>query len=251
MRDTISTIDALSGRRALLGTLTRALDAAGIAAAIEVEDDTVVLSGAVGSPEERQAALDIAQAVAGPAGLAVDDGLELIPTFPDSVFGEGGSTGHGAFAYLTADRDRDRRLDAGLEDEPDFAGDVGTTDVEDVVAEAETYFAPTDPVIRPSADAEGLALVGGFGATSMDVERREAGYDRRRDDDITQDVLRELREDALTTELVVRVGTRDGVVYLRGTVPTLEDAENAEVVASRVGGVQEVREELVVASLRG
>jgi osmotically-inducible protein OsmY len=44
--------------------------------------------------------------------------------------------------------------------------------------------------------------------------------------------------------------SRDRVDSFRGTVPTPEDAENAEVVASRVGGVNEVREELVVASLR-
>ena len=42
----------------------------------------------------------------------------------------------------------------------------------------------------------------------------------------------------------------DGVVHLGGEVPTLDDAENAEAVASQVAGVVEVREELHIASLR-
>lgn len=55
----------------------------------------------------------------------------------------------------------------------------------------------------------------------------------------------ELREDAATTDLRVDVLVWDGVVRLRGTVPTLEDADNAEAVAARVPGV---REELEVRS---
>jgi osmotically-inducible protein OsmY len=235
--------------RDLLAVLDRALAAAGIFVATELDGTRLILSGEVNSPEERQAALDIAGAVAAPQGLIVDDGLDLVPTFPDSAFVDVGSAGHGAFGYLTADRDHDLRLDAGLEDEPDFAGDVGTTDAEEATEEDEAYFAPTDPVVRPSTDAQELAIVGGFGATSMDVERREAGDDRRRDDDIAQDVLRELREDALTTDLVVDVDVRNGVVMLAGEVPMLDDAENAEAVASRIGGVKEVREELTVASV--
>jgi osmotically-inducible protein OsmY len=239
-----------SGEQALLAELTRALEAAGLFVVAEVNGTRLVLSGEVASLAERQAALDIAAAVAAPRGLRVDDGLDVMPTFPDSALIDASGAEHGAFGYLTADRDRDERLDAGLEDEPDFAGDVGTRAGDEPVSDAETYFAPTDPVLRPAADAQSLAVVGGFAATSMDTARREAGYDPRRDDAITEDVLRELREDALTTELVIRVGTRAGVVYLRGEVPTVEDAENAEAVASRVGGVKEVREELVVASLK-
>jgi osmotically-inducible protein OsmY len=51
----------------------------------------------------------------------------------------------------------------------------------------------------------------------------------------------------VTTDLAVRVAVRNGVVYLRGAVSSLDDAESAEEVASRVPGVAEVVEELDVA----
>ena len=120
----------------------------------------------------------------------------------------------------------------------------------EAAAEAVPYFPPTDPVIRPSDDTEELAILGGFEATSMDDEEGEASFDERPDEDISAAVLRELRQDASTTDLVIHVGTRNGVVHLRGEVPTIEDAENAEDVASRVPGVKEVREELRIPSLR-
>ena len=235
----------------LTAELSRTLEAAGIYVAVEVDDGTLTLSGEVASPEEREAALDLALAFAEPLGLLVEDGLDLLPTFPDSAFVTGGSAAHGAFGYLEPDRDHDLHLDVGLEDEPDFAGDVGTTDPDEAAEEAAPYFAPTDPVVRPTTDPGGLAVVGGFEATSMDTEAREAGYDVRPDVDIVEDVRRELREDALTTDLAIEVEARRGAVVLRGTVPTLDDAENAEAVASRVGGVKEVREDLEVVVLQG
>jgi hypothetical protein len=230
----------------LTAELSRALEAVGIYVAVELNDGMLTLSGEVASPEERKATLDIALAFAEPLGLTVEDGLDLLPTFPDSAFIAGGSAAHGSFGYLEADRDHDLRLDLGLEDEPDFTGDVGTTEPEEAADEAIPYFAPTDPVVRPTAGPERLAIVGGFEATSMDTETPEAGYDVRPGIDIAEEVRRELREDALTTDLTIEVETRGGVVILRGTVPTLEDAENAEAVASRIGGVKEIREELVV-----
>ena len=42
---------------------------------------------------------------------------------------------------------------------------------------------------------------------------------------------------------------RDGIVRLRGIVPTLDDAESAEEVAGRVPTVIEILEELEVAAL--
>ena len=83
----------------------------------------------------------------------------------------------------------------------------------------------------------------------MDDLEGAASFDARNDDDLAQAVQRELMEDALTTDLPVRAAAVNGVVVLRGEVPTLEDAENAEAVASRVGGVREVREELTITGL--
>jgi translation elongation factor EF-1beta len=236
--------------RAAVDELTRALEVAGIYVAVEFRDGTLSLSGEVASRQERDAVLDVAAAVAGAHGLAVDDGVELIPTFPDSAFADGGSADHGAFGYLTADRDHDLRLDLGLEDEPDFAGDVGTTDSEEATAEAIPYFPATDPVVRPTGDDQRLSVVGGFGATSLDVAPGDEEHGRRTDDEIAEDVRRALSADAVTADLQVEVEVRHGVVYLRGSVQTFDDAENAEAVASRVRAVREVREEFVIASLR-
>jgi hypothetical protein len=173
-----------------------------------------------------------------------------MPSFPDSVFGDYGNEDHGAFGYLAADRNHDLQLDTGLEGEPDFTGDAGTSDFEEATAEAVPYFPSTDPVVRPDDSDQGLAIVGGFAATSLDSEEREPEPGRRPDDDIARDVLRELRRDALTTDLQIEVEVRSGVVTLRGTVPTLDDAENAEAIASEVRGSREVREELTVESVR-
>lgn len=69
------------------------------------------------------------------------------------------------------------------------------------------------------------------------------------DESIRDAVLRELREDAATTALAIDVGVTEGVVRLTGRVPDLDDAESAEDVATRVPGVVEVAEDLVVAAL--
>lgn len=68
------------------------------------------------------------------------------------------------------------------------------------------------------------------------------------DEAIARAVRRELHEDAATTELRIAVEVEGGVVRLRGKVPEVGDAENAEEVAGRVPGVGEVIEELVVAA---
>jgi osmotically-inducible protein OsmY len=69
------------------------------------------------------------------------------------------------------------------------------------------------------------------------------------DEGIADAVRRELREDASTTDLELEVEVVEGVVHLRGKVPLLEDAENAEAVAATVPGVIEVIEETDVVGL--
>ncbi len=222
---------------------------AGIHVAVELRDGTIFLSGEVDSDENRQAVLDVASAVAGPLGLQVDDAIDIVPSEPDPAYASIDAADHGVFGYINPDVDRDQVLDPGFEDEPDFVEDIGTSDPMEAAAEAIPYFPPTDPVVRPSHDEEDLEVVGGFGATAMDEEMGGASFEYRPDEEITSHVREELKQDALTTDLVIDVVTRNGVVYLYGAVPTLEDAENAEAVAARVPGVKEVREELVIESL--
>jgi osmotically-inducible protein OsmY len=82
---------------------------------------------------------------------------------------------------------------------------------------------------------------------SIEVDRSSDGT--LGDEGIADAVRRELREDASTTDLGLDVEVREGVVYLRGEVPLLEDAENAEAVAATVPGVIEVVDETEVAGL--
>lgn len=235
--------------REMLRQLDALLEDAGINVATEIRDGVLYLAGQVDSAESRQAALDLATGLVGQRGLRVEEDLDVLEVAPDTGFLGDDEAGGGPFGYLDPDVDHDDQLDPPYEIEPDFAGSIGTTDSEESTAEATPYFPPTDPVVRPSSDPEALEVVGGFGATSMDDTAGEAGFDERNDDDITQEVLRELAEDASTADLSIRVYTRNGVVVLRGIVPSLEDAESAEAVASRVGGVREVREEMTVEGL--
>lgn len=115
---------------------------------------------------------------------------------------------------------------------------------------AEPYSPPTDPVIMPLAnDATGAEVIGGMsraGGTAA-LEGLEDEYQGPVPDDLLADkVLAALRADALTSGLDVEVLARDGIVTLRGTVPSLDDAESAESVAGDVDGVLDVNEELTV-----
>ena len=222
--------------------LTEALDDAAIFVAAELRGSTIVLSGEVESEEERQAALDLAHAVGDRIGLTVEDATEGLDIEPEELFGNEPPTGEAADSLPD---------EVSLEElRPDFQGDDGTSDPMESAAEAIPYMAPTDPVVRPVDSPQELEIVGGFASTSMDDPLGGMDVnDLRRDDAILADVVRELREDAATIDLGIRVTADRGVVTLRGEVPNLDDAENAESVAGRVPGVVEVREELRVAGL--
>lgn len=234
--------------RQLQEQIAMLLDQAGINVGVDVENGVARLSGLVTSTEMHQAAIDLARMVDGIRGI--DDEIEELVISPDSAF-EAPDRDEG-FGY--ADR---MSLEDDISDtEPDFTGDVGAdaNDFQRAIEEGEPYFPPTDPVVRPSTDRQDLRIVGGFQATSMDELATEADAEpddetdeitqfvARDDDDIRIDVLRELREDALTTDLRLEVNVINGIVFLKGTVQSVEDAENAEAVAGRVPGVVEVRD---------
>ena len=143
--------------------------------------------------------------------------------------------------------------------EPDFvsqpletvdsnASNDSVPDLDPPVEPDATYFAPTDPVI--TSDDEGMLMVDNGFAPADDTDE---GYDKSTGDGQPGDqaliaaIQRELRRDALTTDLRIEVGVSRGVARLRGVAPTLEDAENAEAVAARVDGVLDVIEELDIA----
>ncbi len=138
-------------------------------------------------------------------------------------------------------------------DEPSFTGDTGTTNVEEVVEDGETYFPPIDPVVEPvrpsAANVEGMEVRGGFASDRLENPQeasREPTRMKFNDDEIAENVENALRNDAYTNDLDIEIEVVDGVVYLRGRVNSIEDVEQAEEVAGSVEGVVDVEDELEV-----
>jgi hypothetical protein len=138
--------------------------------------------------------------------------------------------------------------DLVVDDDADFTDQPLTTDATEVVEgdTDATFFPPTDPVLRVGADGEPEVL-GGFAPTA-DVPTPERSSDGRIGDEAIADAVRDaLALDASTADLALSVDVVDGVVHVRGTVLSIEDAENAEAVAGAVPGVVEVIDETEVA----
>ena len=200
------------------------LEQAGIFIGTGVREGRIHLDGKVDSLANRDAALDVARAIAEPLGLTIQVNIEIVSIVPDTVWPE--------TAQL----------------EPDFSNVPGTIDPE-VADEGVPYFPPADPVVAPSNDDHELEVVGGFQFTSKHEDPTDQHRGSLGDGQLQDIIQRELREGALTIDLQVEVDVRNSVATLRGEVERLEDDENAEAVAARVEGVQEVREELVVRSI--
>jgi osmotically-inducible protein OsmY len=219
-------------------------------------DDAIILSGTVPSEEDRR---DAARAAASLApGKRVENLLEVERDLPDDRIQRGADNADLEPLY------DDELADQSDDLNPEFTGQPLITDtlqVEDAGVEEDledagqadqetTLFPPTDPVLAVN-DEGNVDVLGGFAPDAM----AEMGVDPSVEDNLPGDealadaVSRELREDALTTILRIEVVVEEGIAHLRGTVPTLDDAESAEAVASRVPGVREVSEELDVAEM--
>ncbi len=233
-----------TNQKEILTQLDETLESAGIYLASEIRDGSLVLSGEVSEPGDHQAALDVAHALVDSLGLTIEDAIEdmdeEVVAYDDDAKLEASTSG--AVGHLELD--------------PDFNGDAGTTDFQLSTEEGVLYFPPTDPVIRTQDslgddDDDSLEVVGGFAETALDEDDDPATVYPSIDDDLAEAVMRELRQDAATADLVssIRVSTRGGIVVLTGQVETLEDADEAAAVAERVDGVVEVREELEVTLL--
>jgi hypothetical protein len=124
--------------------------------------------------------------------------------------------------------------------------------IEDAVQDGEdgTYFPPTDPVLTTDEHGDPQMLGGFAGSAGEDISVAASAVDGRGGDEAIADAIRrELRRDAATAGLDIDVEVQDGVARLRGRVEDIVDGENAEEVASRVPGVNEVIDETEVDSL--
>jgi osmotically-inducible protein OsmY len=235
----------------LTDTIERNLvEQAGLYLAVQEDDEAgVVLSGMVSSEELRQAALDIAAEYAGERPI-VDD-MSVLDEAPDDVadLAEREETG-GLFVSVERTSEGESLEPGDFSDQElltsadEAAGPERSLDSDEVAEGDEVYVPAIDP---PTAGGEVLV---GFGLSSTDdvsVERSSDGT--LGDEAVREAILRELREDSMTTALEIDVSVERGVASLRGIVQSLEDAESAEEVAARVPGVLEVVEELDVANL--
>ena len=237
---------------ALTARIEDQLAEAGLQVSVESSDGSLILSGIVDSEEARQAAEDIVAQVA--PRTRIDNQIDVEAILPT---GTADFAGEDPTAELP---DEAWQIDGGLE--PDYTDQLTVVDPlaasgptssedEDAVESGEmVYEPPSDPVV--TTDAHGAVhILGGFSAEADDeIEVEPSASDRRPGDEALADaVRRELAEDASTTDLTIHVVVRHGIVHLRGHVPDLDDADNAEAVAARVPGVLEVAEELDVANV--
>jgi osmotically-inducible protein OsmY len=230
----------------LVARIEAQLAETGLPVAVEASDGALILNGVVESEEARQAAADIVAQVAPRA--VIDNQIELETILPTDIDDFAGAEASAELADTSAE--------VADELEPDFAGRPVVTDplsvagggsggLEDEAESGETYTPPDDPVLTTDQHGQPRVL-GGFDSSSDDDEVDLSSDGRRGDEAIADAVRRELAEDSTTTELVIAVVVRNGVVHLHGRVADLDDADNAESVAARVPGVREVVEALNV-----
>ncbi len=237
----------------LAAEIERRLEAEEIHVLVEEDGETLVISGMVGSEEEKRLALETAEAVA--PGRPIEDNLETSDTMPSTLTDRHmrlAAEDAGMIEGADADLSEGGALEPGdfqsqeTIDYPDNARGPSTSLYDDQVSEGDqVYVPPTDPV------GTNREVIGGLSSSSMDsVEVERSALDGEPGDEAIADaVRRELREDAATTDLEVEVSVEQGVVRLCGRVPYLVDSDNAEEVAARVPGVVEVIDELEVDAL--
>ncbi len=128
---------------------------------------------------------------------------------------------------------------------------AGETDIPYVaVEEGLTYVPPSDPPVVPSDDPQGADVAAGRGMSGVEDFAEESAL-LSDESDLTARIREAFRADAATTTLADRViiGTRGSTVVLRGVVDTIDDGDSLADVASRVAGVDEVRDETEVEGL--
>ena len=152
--------------RALAAEIDRLLrDEAEIFAAVRVQGDVAYLDGLIESAEQRDAATDLALGVDGIARVQNDLEIEEFGLPGEAT--QSDEQVHGDASYRMLEGDREANPDPLREQtEIDFndpvpviGGDM-TSDASIAAEEGIPYVPPTDPVVRPSRDAQMLEIVG-------------------------------------------------------------------------------------------
>lgn len=121
-----------------------------------------------------------------------------------------------------------------LEPFPDV---VGTTNPLAATRDAEPYVPPFEPPVAPGGE-EGIHVATGFGESPEEEAARDGAPSG--DEDIRMQALRVLRDDAMTSTLNLHIHVRDGVIYLHGAVPSVDDAEYTQSALGDLPGVVDV-----------
>jgi BON domain len=128
-----------------------------------------------------------------------------------------------------------------------------TAKPDEAAEEGMTWLAPTDPPVVPSDEPGGAAVAAGFGSTSEDepYDLDHHAEEVPPEDEMVSRVREALRADASTSRYAdeIAIGTRDGIVALRGVVDDISDGDDLLAVAQTVTGVDEVIDELDVSGL--
>ena len=226
----------------------------GLPVVVELDGDTLVLSGVVSTEADRDAVLDIAASVAANE-VRVEENLTVSDILPeemqDATLSESEVAGTPGAEPLTEENEStdpgdfsDQPTSPSYEDtQPgelsEHVRELGG-DEPRVESGEEAYVPPIDP-----AATEDDEHVAGLQRSSLDEVAPERSSDGSIGDEAIRDaVLRELREDAATAGLDLDVEVASGIVFLRGRVDDVDDVENAEEVAARVTGVAQVIEQL-------
>lgn len=131
-------------------------------------------------------------------------------------------------------------------------GETGDPNV--AAEEGMPWVPPMDPPVVPDLDdPQGAQVASGFGTSALDEpydedHQSEALSD---DDELAARVREALVADSATSRFAetIVIGTRGGLVVLRGRVDDVDDTDEVVAVVERVTGVREVREELEVEAL--
>lgn len=231
----------------------RLVDEAGLFLSVRVEGTVATLEGLVESYEQLEAALDIVGGV---------DGIERVENAIEvEEFDSQSDRLPATMREATPENDREANFEAGSLVQPAYprrrpyrARDLDATENSMVAAQEGV------PYIPPSArTARSAGTDARFGTDRRDVESEledaeEASpggeeVDADAEDDFAARVLDELASDAATAHLALRVDARGGVIWLRGRLRTVDEAEAAEAVVRRVPGVRDVREGFTIAEL--
>ncbi|HEU5349319.1 MAG TPA: BON domain-containing protein [Ktedonobacterales bacterium] len=212
-------------------------------------NNAIYLSGRVPDEAQRQIAGEVARELTG--GMGVENDLVVERLLPeDRIETRSPDLGEAPlYEHVTGPEENVGSLNPQFTGQPletNPAADAGVKDNPPVEPDP-VYFAPTGPVT--STDRQGNPdVLGGVAPSAMegmDVER-SAEDNQPGDEALADAVYQTLAEDAATTGLALDITVEQGVAYLRGRVPNLVDAENAQFVAAEVPGIHDVTDETTV-----